>query len=370
MHQGNIAGRSLHDYVVLRDRPGDDSWIEPVQHVAGDAANLAQWAHRAGPARFSRTRLRPGYVVGEVDGFLEAIRDTFLGVRQPPLTADEVRNQKFSTTRLQPGYDEEEVDVFLEELEARLAIRCAECGALVTETTRACAECGAPPVGQRPVAADLPAAGPGNDRQTAPSAAGDDRQPPPQVSPDQLDNMDFLGFWVVVCSISLAWINKVPGGTGLSHALGWVIATCVVVALMSLIFLVRGFSPRSPQQVTWAFVPVLSLSFLAFAPFLWLAVIRRRARDWAVLAVYLAAVAAEIALVSVGYQGSTAWSISYAMIPLVAGTAAIHALVAYRPGAGPTTFREARAATANREHQEPVTDAALESWPQDASPAT
>jgi hypothetical protein len=168
----------------------------------------------------------------------------------------------------------------------------------------------------------------------------------------------------------LAWINKVPGGTGLSHKLGWAIATGVALALMSLILLVRGVSPRSPQQATWAFVSVLSLSFLAFAPFLWLAVIRQRARDWAVLAVYLAAVAAEIALVSVGYQGSTAWSISYAMIPLVAGTAAIHALVAYRPGAGPTTFREARAVTATREHQEPVTAAALESWPQDASPAT
>jgi hypothetical protein len=35
MHQGNTAGSGLHDYVVLRDRPGDDSWIEPVQRVAG-----------------------------------------------------------------------------------------------------------------------------------------------------------------------------------------------------------------------------------------------------------------------------------------------------------------------------------------------
>jgi DivIVA domain-containing protein len=59
--------------------------------------------------------------MGEVDAFLEAVRDSFLGVRQPPLTADEVRDQKFSTTRpLRPGYDEQEVDVFLDEVEARL----------------------------------------------------------------------------------------------------------------------------------------------------------------------------------------------------------------------------------------------------------
>jgi hypothetical protein len=47
-------------------------------------------------------------------------------------------------------------------------------------------------------------------------------------------------------------------------------------------------------------VPVLSLSFLAFVPFLWPAVIHREIRDWAVVAAYLIAVAAEIALVYVG----------------------------------------------------------------------
>jgi DivIVA domain-containing protein len=56
----------------------------------------------------------------QVDAFLEAVRDTFLGVREPPLTADEVRDKQFVTTRLRPGYDMEEVDAFLEEAEARL----------------------------------------------------------------------------------------------------------------------------------------------------------------------------------------------------------------------------------------------------------
>jgi DivIVA domain-containing protein len=74
----------------------------------------------AGSVSFSATRLRPGYDEEEVDAFLDAIRDTFLGVREPPLTADEIRDKQFTTVRLRPGYDEEEVDAFLEEAEASL----------------------------------------------------------------------------------------------------------------------------------------------------------------------------------------------------------------------------------------------------------
>jgi DivIVA domain-containing protein len=74
----------------------------------------------AGSVSFSATRLRPGYDEEQVDAFLEAIRDTFLGVREPPLTADEIRDKQFTTVRLRPGYDEEEVDAFLEEAEASL----------------------------------------------------------------------------------------------------------------------------------------------------------------------------------------------------------------------------------------------------------
>jgi hypothetical protein len=48
-----------------------------------------------------------------------------------------------------------------------------------------------------------------------------------------------------------------------------------------------------------------------------------------------------------------------------------HALLAFSPAAAPATFREARAARAASEHQEPATDAAaLEDSPQGASPAT
>ncbi len=56
----------------------------------------------------------------QVDTFLEAIHATFLGVRQPPLTAEEVATKQFVTTHLRPGYDVKEVDAFLDEVEARL----------------------------------------------------------------------------------------------------------------------------------------------------------------------------------------------------------------------------------------------------------
>ena len=79
--------------------------------------------------RFSTTRLRPGYDQEEVDAFLTEIRDSFLGVRQPSLTSDEIRGKCFSTTRLRPGYDEEEVDAFLDEAELWLSAQVLPSGA-------------------------------------------------------------------------------------------------------------------------------------------------------------------------------------------------------------------------------------------------
>jgi DivIVA domain-containing protein len=116
---------------------------------------------------FSSTRMRPGYAKQEVDAFLEAIRDTLLGLREPPLTAGEIRHKQFATTRGRSGYDEQEVDAFLDEAEARLRLTCAECGAPVIELGEACAECGAPPAGQRSAAADTAAGGPGSDVSAA-----------------------------------------------------------------------------------------------------------------------------------------------------------------------------------------------------------
>ena len=84
----------------------------------GGGIILSEWA---ASRDFSTTRLRPGYDIEDVDVFLEAIRQTFLGIREPSLTPDDIRKKQFSTTRLRPGYDEEEVDDFLDAVELRLA---------------------------------------------------------------------------------------------------------------------------------------------------------------------------------------------------------------------------------------------------------
>jgi len=86
---------------------------------------ISSAAALSGSPTFSTNRLRPGYDMKQVDAFLNEIRDTFSGVRQPPLTAEEIRTKLFMTTRLRPGYNEKEVDAFLEEVEARLRIRYA-----------------------------------------------------------------------------------------------------------------------------------------------------------------------------------------------------------------------------------------------------
>jgi DivIVA domain-containing protein len=89
--------------------------------AADPEADGAIFAERVGARKFSTTRLQPGYDMEEVDTFLDAIRDTFLGIREPSLTPDEIRDKQFSTTRLRPGYVVEEVDAFLDTAELRLA---------------------------------------------------------------------------------------------------------------------------------------------------------------------------------------------------------------------------------------------------------
>jgi DivIVA domain-containing protein len=92
------------------------------------SAILAGWAEWADSTRFSMSRRREGYDTAEVDACLDAVRDTFLGVRRPPLTLACAPGRQFTTTR--PGYDPEQVDAFLDKAEPRLAaMRATDKGA-------------------------------------------------------------------------------------------------------------------------------------------------------------------------------------------------------------------------------------------------
>jgi DivIVA domain-containing protein len=85
-------------------------------------AILTGWAEWADSTRFETSRrLWEGYATAEVDAFRKELRDTFLGVRPPPLTWDESRGKQFTPTRLRPGYKVEQVDAFLDKAEQRLA---------------------------------------------------------------------------------------------------------------------------------------------------------------------------------------------------------------------------------------------------------
>jgi hypothetical protein len=94
-------------------------------------AILTEWAEWADSTRFSTTPPpERGHPTAEVNAFRKELRDTFLGVSQPPRPGS--RNQPgpkrattpwFSTTRgwSRPGYDVQEVDAFLSMAKLRLA---------------------------------------------------------------------------------------------------------------------------------------------------------------------------------------------------------------------------------------------------------
>ena len=91
-------------------------------------AAAAEMAERVDGIKFTVTRRRTGYNETEVDDFLDEVRDTFLGVRVPPLTPTDVRDVQFANTKpkkgsleFEIGYDENEVDTFLDEVELKLS---------------------------------------------------------------------------------------------------------------------------------------------------------------------------------------------------------------------------------------------------------
>lgn len=103
-------------------------------------------------------------------------------------------------------------------------------------------------------------------------------------------------------------------------------------------------------QIWWTSVPVWSFALLSFVPFLAFAVIQRRKRDWAVFAGYLLAT---VTLVAAGVlvnpnSGAAAEALGAGMVVL-AGCAAIHTCILFRPGRARPAL-----ATARRRNQEAV----------------
>lgn len=98
---------------------GRDGVHRHTGRTTGQRQHSHRWAEWADSTRFSTPRKGWGYETAEVDAFRQEIRDTFLGVLQPPLTWDEVCDKRFRMARR--GYEVEQVDAFFDEAEQRLA---------------------------------------------------------------------------------------------------------------------------------------------------------------------------------------------------------------------------------------------------------
>jgi hypothetical protein len=88
---------------------------------------------------------------------------------------------------------------------------------------------------------------------------------------------------------------------------------------------------RALRPALWAAVPVMSVGFLSFAPFLAYAVAQRRPKDWAVFAGYLAATVAMIVAVGAVGPGNGGNAAVGGFIIALAGAAASHAWILFRP---------------------------------------
>ena len=121
-----------YDAACTAHQDGCDGVHGQASRTTGERCHFAGWAEWADSTRFSTSRLRVGrYDTAEVDAFREAIRGTFLGVSEPPLTWRAPPGKQFTTTRrLRAGYDPEPVDAFLDQAEPRLAaVRATDKGA-------------------------------------------------------------------------------------------------------------------------------------------------------------------------------------------------------------------------------------------------
>ncbi len=85
------------------------------------------------------------------------------------------------------------------------------------------------------------------------------------------------------------------------------------------------------RPILWASVPIWSIGFLSFVPFLAYAVMQRGKKDWAVFAAYLAATVAMIVALGAVNSNSGAGAGVGGFIVVLAGCAAVHTAILFRP---------------------------------------
>ncbi|MFF0341995.1 DivIVA domain-containing protein [Kribbella sp. NPDC004875] len=97
-----------------------ERWL-PDRPLAAPAPVVGEQFARTAP-RFTTVRLREGYDMTEVDGFVDRVMATVNGLPvERPVTAQEIRRVQFSPVRLSEGYDVEQVDAFLDTAEGWLS---------------------------------------------------------------------------------------------------------------------------------------------------------------------------------------------------------------------------------------------------------
>jgi hypothetical protein len=112
------------------------------------------------------------------------------------------------------------------------------------------------------------------------------------------------------------------------------------------------------RQVWWASIPVWSIGFLSFVPFLAYAVIQRRRKAWAVFAAYLAATVAMIVSLGAVPSSSGAAAGVGGFIVALAGCAAVNAAVLFRPSRAIAPLGPAAAALDPRQRNQQALAAA------------
>jgi hypothetical protein len=214
-------------------------------------------------------------------------------------------------------------------------MKCVECGALATEVTQTCANCGAPVLGvpQALLRSELPTEGDG-----APPSQAQDGTPWP--APVRWLLLACLIGSLILLAIAQVGVVDTGRGTGM-HAtmvgLSW------IGVLGALLFLVLFESARKQfdgAQAGWALTVLCSFGFLAWLPFLWLALARRRIADWVVFVIYLAATITVIAALSSVPSTTSITGIPAATWTLLLVGGPVHAVLAYSRAANVPTWRE------------------------------